>query len=557
MSENNVRGTTYITNVQPTNVNTLSNVIPSSGTFQIDGNINATGTLSIQGDTTLENVNVTNNVTVGGGADIVGSVDAARYVSDATAGDAISTNGNKFKVDAGSGSITSEGVLVIGANSGNGIKVNANKFVVNAANGDISAAGSFVSATITSLGSVSASSLVSTGTSGNGLATKDGKCTIANSTGQIVTEGGIISSGEITVGGGNNFRIKDANNNTNFLVSGSTGTTTISGHLTVSGNFQTSGSFQTNTIAVGIGGYGNEVLIGGNITNSGDGSILIGEGATGGLNDYTTAIGYGAAATRNNTNSIGYNATASAEYALALGDTATASANFSTAIGNDASATHDESTAIGNGATSTAANQVILGTASETVEIPGDLKVNGKATLLGAPEVADLNGTISLNLQAHVAITAYMDTNIGGLTSSFSVFSRQAVLSLHPESHNASAIEYRYNDSVSRYCIIDITFYDGIKNYKADGLITNLYHYSSVGNKYTRYDFFSYDIGVYGALTAGGGTRAITSQFIKILKLSPTDRLSFRFMASRYNSGTTSVAISGQGRVEILPLFGM
>lgn len=76
-----------------------------------------------------------------GNADVVGSVDAERFVSDATSGDAIKINGNKFRVNAQSGDVTTDGVVIIGANSGDAFKINANKFIVNAGTGDVSSTG--------------------------------------------------------------------------------------------------------------------------------------------------------------------------------------------------------------------------------------------------------------------------------------------------------------------------------------------------------------------------------------------------------------------------------
>jgi trimeric autotransporter adhesin len=91
-------------------------------------------------------------------------------------------------------------------------------------------------------------------------------------------------------------------------------------------------------------------------------------------NQGSVAVGQGATSSGNASTALGFAARAFGNDSVAVGDTATAggaNANFSTAIGSNSSAGFPSSTAIGNGAQTTAANQVVLGTATNTYTLPG------------------------------------------------------------------------------------------------------------------------------------------------------------------------------------------
>lgn len=119
---------------------------------------------------------------------------------------------------------------------------------------------------------------------------------------------------------------------------------------------------------------------------SGDQSLQIGVGsaATG---VHATALGQGTQATADSTVALGEQATASdvgalaagsqadatAAGAVAVGQSALAQGTQSTAVGDGAQAKWNQSTAIGAGALTDRPNQVVIGTASETVFLPGGI----------------------------------------------------------------------------------------------------------------------------------------------------------------------------------------
>ena len=97
---------------------------------------------------------------------------------------------------------------------------------------------------------------------------------------------------------------------------------------------------------------------------------------------YALAAGYYSSATGSSSTALGYFSSATNSYATAVGD-ATASGMYSSAVGYKAEASHSFSTAIGYRAKTTTSEQIVLGTSSTTVYIPGNLVV-GKYTYLGA-----------------------------------------------------------------------------------------------------------------------------------------------------------------------------
>lgn len=127
------------------------------------------------------------------------------------------------------------------------------------------------------------------------------------------------------------------------------------------------GSIGVGESAVASNGQAAAFGFNANASGSGGHAIGIGSDATGAA---STAVGYLAQATGNNS--------------AALGKDATASGSGSTAVGVNASATHNDSTAVGKDAATTKINQVVLGTAAQSVTIPGVLEIVDGMTAPGA-----------------------------------------------------------------------------------------------------------------------------------------------------------------------------
>ena len=176
----------------------------------------------------------------------------------------------------------------------------------------------------------------------------------------------------------------------------------------MTGNEYTSAA--SNGIALGTGtkASGNSsIALGLQAKVTGEGAITVGNSAYGGGNK-SIAIGRSAKAEGTNSISIGNNAgtpllngtttkinsisvgnltTAAGKGAIAIGDQATASGEKSIAIGpygengKMTTASHTYSVAIGSGAQTTSTYQIVLGTANDTVYIPGNLRVDGNVEL--------------------------------------------------------------------------------------------------------------------------------------------------------------------------------
>ena len=148
----------------------------------------------------------------------------------------------------------------------------------------------------------------------------------------------------------------------------------------------------------------NSVAIGLNTgqTTQGESSVAIGNGA-GGTNQgpYSIAMGYGAGNQNQGQSSvaIGYQAGQSS-----LGVN-------SVAIGPNTVCTDASSVALGSGATTTANNQIVLGTATETVKIPGDLDVTGDLDVSGNV-TGNVTGNITGNADTATKISSITNTNI-------------------------------------------------------------------------------------------------------------------------------------------------
>lgn len=203
------------------------------------------------------------------------------------------------------------------------------------------------------------------------------------------------------------------------------------------GSTETGGAFDPNAnpIVIGLGATPGadpvyEIVIGAGATATTNGDIVIGHSATsnGGTavgenstsNSGAVAVGDGSEATGSDSVAIGLFATASTDDAIAIGNSAQAIAASAIAVGKSAAAVaygvaigelaatqasdgvaighftnihlsatrgtaigygagvggfHSHSTAIGAEANTTAANQVMLGTAADTVKLPGNFDV--------------------------------------------------------------------------------------------------------------------------------------------------------------------------------------
>jgi len=146
---------------------------------------------------------------------------------------------------------------------------------------------------------------------------------------------------------------------------------------------------KTNWVAHLNDGSTNQILLNPSLTNGVNfGNAFSSRGATAGDEQFglgATSTGGGATAVGNNANAtgaqslgVGFNSDAEGLGATALGDSSSADAAEATAVGFGATVTHAGSTALGWLAISTRPNQVMLGTASTEVNVPGQLSVAGE-----------------------------------------------------------------------------------------------------------------------------------------------------------------------------------
>lgn len=172
---------------------------------------------------------------------------------------------------------------------------------------------------------------------------------------------------------------------------------TASGASSVSIGHDSTASF-TRAVAIGNGSIASSnssVAIGHTSSASAINSVALGDTATAN-NSYTISIGPSSTASGNSSIVMGHNSSATATNSICIGDTAdataigaivlgrlaSASGINSTAIGLSASTVaFTTSTALGSGATSTSNNQIMIGTVTETVQMPNALNVIGNATL--------------------------------------------------------------------------------------------------------------------------------------------------------------------------------
>lgn len=106
-------------------------------------------------------------------------------------------------------------------------------------------------------------------------------------------------------------------------------------------------------------------------------AVAVGDGATASGASESLAAGALSTASGQYSSAVGPASQASAQFATALGDSAEATATQATGLGANTIAGHTAATAVGYAAATTAAHQIMLGTATETVVIPGDVNISG------------------------------------------------------------------------------------------------------------------------------------------------------------------------------------
>lgn len=152
------------------------------------------------------------------------------------------------------------------------------------------------------------------------------------------------------------------------------------------------------SLVVGIGATSpgdSATAIGPAATAAGTNSTAIGK-STNASGEYSTAIGSSSSVQGLSGLAAGRTASSTGEAATALGSGAQADGRKSTALGTGSSAPFEQSTAVGAGAATSGPNQIMLGTALDTVEIP-----QGSGLVLASPDgtrwimTVDDNGSLT------------------------------------------------------------------------------------------------------------------------------------------------------------------
>ena len=141
------------------------------------------------------------------------------------------------------------------------------------------------------------------------------------------------------------------------------------------------------------------IILGNASMQAGDNSITIGYGDNSQANHKAVAIGYESNATGLASVAVGAESHATSNYSIAIGSHCSSKYNstntiamglyssagsYSVAIGDRAKAYNSNAVAIGVNAATTADKQIVLGTSSDTVYIPGNLVVNKNVYLTGS-----------------------------------------------------------------------------------------------------------------------------------------------------------------------------
>ena len=222
----------------------------------------------------------------------------------------------------------------------------------------------------------------------------------------VETEPNLYGQGQVSIGW--NAR---ANSNSGIAIGRSANATGSGRNIAIGAEAQT-----RETAGASTRYYHDSVSIGASATTRGDYSLALGGGAsnsnktvgygsrtfTSGANsaytqgDRTIAIGSGAYSLNADAIAIGTNAVSLIDgIAIGHGAEVTGTGNEEAAkgiaIGHNAKANHIDSVAIGRNAQTTAKNQIVLGTANDTVYIQGNLVV-GKRSFLNTAAIY-VNGT--------------------------------------------------------------------------------------------------------------------------------------------------------------------
>jgi hypothetical protein len=155
------------------------------------------------------------------------------------------------------------------------------------------------------------------------------------------------------------------------------GHNTIVGEYSVAiGSSATTGDTNVNGVAIGSNSSSETTSVAcGAYAIAGISSVAVGASATTATTSNCIAIGAGASATGATTITIGTSSTSNGASAICIGKSSTANGASSLTLGNSSTAGFSNSIAIGHSVSITAQNQVIIGNSTNSVEIPGNLKV--------------------------------------------------------------------------------------------------------------------------------------------------------------------------------------
>lgn len=156
------------------------------------------------------------------------------------------------------------------------------------------------------------------------------------------------------------------------------------------------------------------VAVGTSANAAGADGTAIGD-ATSASSASSTALGSGALATNTNTTCVGKGANSNQDRGTAVGAVAAATGTSSTAIGSNSVASHATATAVGKSAATDAANQVMLGTATETVKMPGGAFVGGTGKNVGFYGTAPIAKPVVTGSRAGNAALASALTQLAAL----------------------------------------------------------------------------------------------------------------------------------------------
>ena len=226
------------------------------------------------------------------------------------------------------------------------------------------------------------------------------------------------------------FLVQGGISNTLGIVGGGISNVTISGTVVALTNGYFTNTVLASPISTNGANYGNAFRSPGSYPNSdqfgsgaqvaGGNSIAVGPNAVSVTNG--TAIGYLASAGTNGV-AVGSGADSSGSiYSVAIGQNSAANAaSNSMALGQSSVASHSFSTALGYGAQTTSNAQVMVGSSSLTVTVPGMLWVTGTQTNTTLTGTNVINGRVDFKSRAN---TSPANGNNSGVVLGTNVFVR-------------------------------------------------------------------------------------------------------------------------------------